>query len=420
MLLVARAAARERRLVRSAMEWRQRVGARVAAAVLTRLVGRGRRRLRVWVVAVAAPALVRIVRRHEAFDHALHRVTAEAVLVARHQLGERHMPIVRVAHRDRESVAGRAVKACLIGHLAESNAHRLVAAGLLARRLDRDETMRGDAVAGETLDAEFLRGIGLEVHGMTRGGDDALPCAIGLALDVATRADVARDRGVRTDLLRSQQHPFHDLVDFSDERLVVAIVAAEIGDAMMLGLLKALIDLVVQRVAGDAELVVVLRVDEEGRAAGGHAGEHADGDEADDDLPGNRRLGVTGAKPGANRPRVSPNEHDRDNGDDHREHGAGQLDPARHAEEGPERAFHHRDVAGWTEYRHRVARGAHVDVQPLSGKRLQHHPSYGKLLSAAIDAPSRQDCWARLAMALSGKRRRPNVHCRRLLIGSTI
>lgn len=80
MRLVTGAAVGERRLVEAAMEWRQRIGARVASTVGARLERRARRLLCVRVVTIAAPPFVGIVGRHERREQLLHFVAAEAVV----------------------------------------------------------------------------------------------------------------------------------------------------------------------------------------------------------------------------------------------------------------------------------------------------------------------------------------------------
>lgn len=81
---------------------------------------------------------------------------------------------------------------------------------------------------------------------MPGGRNDALPCAVGIPLDVATGAYLPGHWRVRPDLLGPEQHPFGDLGHLRHERLVVTVVAAELRDAVVLALLEAFVDLVMQ------------------------------------------------------------------------------------------------------------------------------------------------------------------------------
>jgi len=123
---------------------------------------------------------------------------------------------------------------------------------------DGHEAVRGHAVTCQTLDAQDFGRVGLQMHPVARRRDNTLPRAVGVLLDVTRRAHLARNRSVWTDFPGTEQHPLRDLSHLGDKRLVVTIVAAQIRDAMVLALLESLIDLVVQRMARETELIVVL------------------------------------------------------------------------------------------------------------------------------------------------------------------
>ena len=67
----------------------------------------------------------------------------------------------------------------------------------------------------------------------------------------------------------------------------------------------------------------------------------------------------------ANGARVSPDEDQRDYGDDDRERGTRELNPLWNAEEPTDDPLDRRDVARRREDRHRVAGRTHVDMQSL-------------------------------------------------------
>jgi hypothetical protein len=90
---VTRTAVRERRGVDAPMERRQRIWASVASAVRARLKGRVRRFLGVWVVAVAALALMWVFGGHESREHGSHLVTAEALVRRGYELGPRRLDL---------------------------------------------------------------------------------------------------------------------------------------------------------------------------------------------------------------------------------------------------------------------------------------------------------------------------------------
>ena len=74
------------------------------------------------------------------------------------------------------------------------------------------EAVRAARVAGEAGDVLERGRVGFQVGPMTGGGGDARPGLLGLALDVAAFADVARDLGVRRNQVRTVDDPVEQLL----------------------------------------------------------------------------------------------------------------------------------------------------------------------------------------------------------------
>ena len=258
VLLVTRAAVAQCRGMNAAMKRRQCIRPSVATGVRAGFEGRAGRRLGVRIMTRSALPLMRIVGRNEPLDDPPHLMTAKAIAFTGNELLERAVGLTRVGDGRGELMARHAMEARLPRHFPEPDFRLLVTSGLRARLRDRHEPVRRNSVTRQTLDAQGFGRVGLQMDDVARRRDNALPRAVGVLLDVTRRAHFAWNRSVWTDLPGAEQHPLRDLRHLGDERLVVTIVAAKIRDAMMLALLESLIDLVVQRVARETELIVVL------------------------------------------------------------------------------------------------------------------------------------------------------------------
>ena len=177
----------------------ERDGAPVSVACRRRaaLRGFGCRLLRVWVVAGAALAAVRVLRRIEIRECLLHVVAAEALRSARHQRSTR-----RVSRREGGDLGGELMAyGTVTDRLALHLFHHdlrvalLVAPALAAGRASRLEAVHLGAMARHALHVLERARIRLEVDAVPRRRPDALPRR-GVTGDVTRLADAILDRRV--------------------------------------------------------------------------------------------------------------------------------------------------------------------------------------------------------------------------------
>src|SRR5262245_9745213 len=154
-------------------------------------------------------------------------------------------------------MARGAMKSRLLRHLAEPDLDIVVAAGLTACLVDGHEAMHLEAVAGRTLDVPQGTRIGLEMDAVSGRRRDALPLFFFLvAQHVASGADASRHFGMHADLLGPIRDPQIQLARTRENRLLMAVVAAE---RIVLGTRKAL-ERILHDVATGTEAIVVLHV----------------------------------------------------------------------------------------------------------------------------------------------------------------
>jgi len=211
--------------------------------------------LYVRIVARATFRTVRIARRIEVRDHRVHFMTCVALRKTRADGPRRRGGVFASADFRGESVAGDAVQRSLIRHSGELDRDTAMATGGTARCVDGSKPMHLHAVAGDALHFGKRGIVRFEVDLVACGLADVAP-GLRFAGDVALFAAIIRNRRVIGDVLGTLRHPKDHLPPGREDRLLMAIVAAQ----LMMRARRETLKRRLHDVAGGAKIVVVLHV----------------------------------------------------------------------------------------------------------------------------------------------------------------